>query len=126
MNGAIVVIVWFSFSRPALDPTFVASLARFWPLLGYLALSHRAAAGGGLDRHPATGPGPRPTPTPPLFVAPQKTLALGAPLLTTYFASEPDVLGLALLPLIMYHLWQLAVAGFLPRVIGPVGPERRS
>ena len=124
MNGAIVVIVWFSFSRPALDPTFVASLARFWPLLGYLALSHLLLLAVvwigtrllGLDRANTYTA---------LFVAPQKTLALGAPLLTTYFASEPDVLGLALLPLIMYHLWQLAVAGFLPRVIGPVGPERR-
>ena len=40
MNASIVVIIWFSFSRPALDPAFAASLLRLWPLFGYLALSH--------------------------------------------------------------------------------------
>jgi predicted Na+-dependent transporter len=48
-----------------------------------------------------------------LFVAPQKTLALGVPLITTYFASTPEALGTALLPLVFYHAWQLLVAGLL-------------
>ena len=47
-----------------------------------------------------------------LFLAPQKTLALGAPLLAIYFAGQ-DVLGYALLPLIMYHPWQILVAGIV-------------
>jgi len=48
-----------------------------------------------------------------LFVAPQKTLAVGVPLITTYFASTPEALGIALLPLVFYHTWQLLVAGLL-------------
>ena len=121
MNAAILAIIWFSFSRPARDPAFAASLLRLWPLFVYLAVSHLlllgAAWGGGralrLDKANTYTV---------LFVAPQKTLAMGAPLLTTYFATMPDLLGVALLPLIMYHLWQLTVAGFLPP---PARPGRR-
>jgi sodium/bile acid cotransporter 7 len=47
-----------------------------------------------------------------IFIAPQKTLSLGAPLLTIYFAGQ-DILGYALLPLILYHPWQILVAGIL-------------
>ena len=119
MNAAILVIIWFSFSRPARDPEFAASLLSLWPLLAYLAISHLlllAATRGAsavlrLDKANTYTA---------LFVAPQKTLAMGAPLLTTYFATMPDLLGVALLPLIMYHLWQLTVAGLLPRLLGPV------
>jgi predicted Na+-dependent transporter len=38
---------------------------------------------------------------------------MGAPLLSVYFASAPQLLGFALLPLIFYHMWQLMVAGFM-------------
>ena len=119
MNASIVVIIWFSFSRPALDPAFAASLLRLWPLFGYLALSHLLLLGAvwGVTRALRLDKANTYT---ALFVAPQKTLAMGAPLLTTYFATMPDLLGVALLPLIMYHLWQLTVAGFLPRLLGPV------
>ena len=51
-----------------------------------------------------------------LFAAPQKTLAMGVPLLSTFFASNPEILGIALLPLIFYHPWQLFVSGFLPGI----------
>ena len=47
-----------------------------------------------------------------LFVAPEKTLALGAPLLTIFFEGQ-DILGVALLPLVIYHPWQLFVAGIM-------------
>jgi sodium/bile acid cotransporter 7 len=45
------------------------------------------------------------------FTAPQKTIAVGVPLITTYFASQPDLLGIALLPILFYHPWQLVTAG---------------
>jgi predicted Na+-dependent transporter len=48
-----------------------------------------------------------------LYAAPQKTLAVGVPLVSTYFAASPEILGLALLPLVFYHAWQLLVAGFI-------------
>ena len=116
MNAAIVAIIWFSFSEPALDPGFAASLLQLWPLFGYLALSHLLLLGAvwGISRALRLD---RANTATALFVAPQKTLAMGAPLLSTYFAAMPDQLGLALLPLIVYHLWQLTVAGFLPRLL---------
>ena len=48
-----------------------------------------------------------------VFTSTQKTLALGAPLLSLYFADRPVFLASALLPLVFYHLWQLIVAGFV-------------
>ena len=48
-----------------------------------------------------------------VFAAPQKTLAVGVSLLSTYFAGSPEVLGIALLPLLLYHPWQLIIAGFV-------------
>ncbi len=119
MNASILVIIWFSFSLPARDPAFAASLLRLWPLFLYLALSHLLLLGAAWGAGRALRLDKANTYT-VLFVAPQKTLAMGAPLLTTYFATMPDLLGVALLPLIMYHLWQLTVAGFLPRLLGPV------
>ncbi|MQY62918.1 MAG: hypothetical protein GH143_01180, partial [Calditrichaeota bacterium] len=48
-----------------------------------------------------------------IYAAPQKTLAVGVPLLSTYFAHTPDILGIALLPLLFYHLWQLFISGII-------------
>ena len=48
-----------------------------------------------------------------MYAAPQKTMAMGVPLLTAYFASEPALLSIAILPLLFYHPWQIVVAGFL-------------
>ena len=46
-----------------------------------------------------------------LFTAPQKTVALGVPLISAYFADSPEILGVALLPVVFYHSFQLIVAG---------------
>ena len=48
-----------------------------------------------------------------LFAAPQKTLAMGAPLLTIFFAGRPELLAASIVPLSFYHLWQLIIAGFI-------------
>jgi len=48
-----------------------------------------------------------------VFTAPQKTLALGIPLATTILQERADLIGLAILPLIVYHTLQLFVSGFL-------------
>ena len=48
-----------------------------------------------------------------LYAAPQKTLAMGIPLLSTYFAGRPEMLGIAILPLLFYHPWQLFIAGLM-------------
>jgi sodium/bile acid cotransporter 7 len=112
-NSLILGIIFLTFSQTASDPEFVAALDRMILPFIVLALGHilmlaivYASARGifrfGRDDTVAV-----------LFVAPQKTLAMGAPLLSVYFASAPQLLGFALLPLIFYHMWQLMVAGFM-------------
>ena len=111
-QGLILCVVAFSVARSA-ETTRDAfqSSAIVAPII-YIALSHLIllaivyvlARVFGLDRG---------TRIAVVFAAPQKTLAVGAPLLSTYFAHTPDVLGVALLPLLFYHVWQLVVAGFV-------------
>jgi solute carrier family 10 (sodium/bile acid cotransporter), member 7 len=48
-----------------------------------------------------------------LFCAPQKTLAMGLPLIAAVLSTRPDLEALASLPIIIYHPTQLLVAGFL-------------
>lgn len=112
-NALILGIIFLTFSQTASDPEFVSALgAMLLPFL-FLALSHLLllvgvyGAARGLLRFD------RDDTVASMFVAPQKTLAMGAPLLSVYFAGSPEVLGFALLPLIFYHMWQLMVAGFL-------------
>jgi sodium/bile acid cotransporter 7 len=110
-NVLILLIVLFAFARTAANPSFARYAPQLVLPLLYLLASHLvllALARGGaallkLD-HTDT--------ITALFVAPQKTLALGAPLLTIFFAGQ-DILGVALLPLVIYHPWQLFVAGFV-------------
>ena len=111
-NGLILLIVFVTISRTAAGPDFRAAAPTMIGPFLYLAIIHivlvaLAFLGARLLRLEkadliAT-----------IFVAPQKTLAMGAPLLTIYFAANPDLLGIALLPLLFYHPWQLIVAGFL-------------
>ena len=117
-NVFILLIVLFSVSRTALDPAFVKNLSTMLLPFLYLALanivlSFFAWKGAGLlevegeDRVTA------------LFASSQKTMAVGVPLLSTYFASTPEILGIALLPLLFYHPWQLVVAGFIKNKFFP-------
>jgi solute carrier family 10 (sodium/bile acid cotransporter), member 7 len=115
-NGLILLIVVLAFARTAENPAFVNHARQLiWPGL-YLMASHLVLTGlawlsGALLR---LGDAER---IAVLFVAPQKTLAMGAPLLTIFFQGQ-DILGIALLPLLIYHPWQLLVAGLL---INPLG-----
>lgn len=52
-----------------------------------------------------------------IFTGTHKTLALGIPLLSLYFADQPDLLSAALAPLIVYHLLQLLFGGLLANAI---------
>ncbi len=111
-NLFILLIILFSFSKIAVNPSFREYLAEAYPLAAYLAISHCLIvalvwSGGGFlgfnfaDRVAA------------LFTAPQKTLAFGAPMLTIYFDGDAHLLSLALLPVVFYHIWQLLIAGVL-------------
>jgi len=48
-----------------------------------------------------------------LFCAPQKTLAMGLPLIAAVLSGRPELQGIATLPVILYHPIQLVVAGIL-------------
>lgn len=111
-NAGILVIVFLTVSASAADPDFISRPAQL-PLpflalavihLGMLALT---LVVGRLTRMP------REDRIALAFVGPQKTLALGAPLLTTYFAGSPELLGVAILPILFYHPFQLFTAGLL-------------
>jgi sodium/bile acid cotransporter 7 len=111
-NCLILAIIFFAFGRSARSGIFHAGALRLLLPFTYLALSHlllvlASYAGARLiglsagDRIAA------------LFVAPQKTIALGLPLLSAYFVASPETLAAAVLPLLFYHAFQLLVAGLL-------------
>lgn len=111
-NTFILLIIFLTLAKTAQNPAFVRNLSSMLVPFGYLAVAHIAliALSYGIgyalrfDRADLISIA---------YAAPQKTLALGVPLLSAYFASRPEVLGYALLPLLFYHPWQLVVAGAL-------------
>jgi sodium/bile acid cotransporter 7 len=110
-NILILLIVVLAFARTAENPAFAGYAEQLvWPAL-YLMGSHLVLLGAAWFSGKLLGLGLRER-IAVLFVAPQKTLAMGAPLLTLYFHGQ-DVLGIALLPLVIYHPWQLLIAGLL-------------
>jgi solute carrier family 10 (sodium/bile acid cotransporter), member 7 len=117
-NLAILMIVFFAFAKTAANPDFVSKLPELALPFVYLAASHLVLVGltwiGArflkLDRADVATV---------LFTAPQKTLAMGVPLLTTFFGANASLLGVALLPLVFYHPWQLLVAGVITRFLNP-------
>ena len=113
-NTLILAILFFAFAKTAANPSFASHLRSMVVPFVYLAVSHLvllalAFLGAKILKFNLEN-----TIT-VLFTAPQKTLAMGVPLLTTFFATNPEMLGIALLPVVFYHPWQLIVAGFLPR-----------
>jgi sodium/bile acid cotransporter 7 len=111
-NIFILFILFFSFSETARNPEFISNLRALIGPFGYLAVAHillLLIAYGGARMFRFS----RENTISVLYAAPQKTLAVGVPLISTYFVSNPEILGLALLPLVFYHAWQLLVAGFV-------------
>jgi sodium/bile acid cotransporter 7 len=111
-NVLLLLVILFTFARSAGEPGFLAQLRGALGLFLYLAVAHLvlvalAYFGARALRFP---PGNQIS---VVFAAPQKTLALGVPLIATYFARSPEALGMILLPLLFSHPWQLLVAGLL-------------
>ncbi|MBN1673055.1 MAG: bile acid:sodium symporter [Kiritimatiellae bacterium] len=113
LSGCLVlVIVYLAFCGAAGNRALMGQVRRLaWPF-AYLAgsnvlmvlLAYAGARLVGLNRENTISA---------LFCAPQKTLAMGAPLLAAYFADSPELLGIAILPVLFYHPWQLFVAGLV-------------
>jgi sodium/bile acid cotransporter 7 len=120
----ILLIVFFAFSKTAGNSSFRESLVALIVPFVYLAAVHLVLLGASYFSAKALHFSTENTIS-VLFAAPQKTLAMGVPLISTFFADNPEILGTALLPLIFYHAWQLFIAGFLPRLTAklPRSPE---
>ena len=112
-NLAIVLIVFFSFSKAVRQDSFVFALKSLplsfaflpfaflllaQPVLLLLAKLYGRLLGLGRAERIALA-----------FTSSQKTIAMGVPLLNSFFG---DQVGLILLPLLFYHPWQLIVASF--------------
>lgn len=124
----ILMVVFFAFSRSA--KSSVLSVNLLGPL-AYLAgsnvllmvLAWFGARAISLDRGDVVSA---------VFTAPQKTLAMGIPLLTTYFAADPAMLAVALMPSLFYHPWQLLTATIARNLLlkrhrsGPAAPSDSS
>jgi sodium/bile acid cotransporter 7 len=111
-NALILLVIFFAFCKSARNEFLHDKAAQLLVPFLYLAVSHlilTAAAYGGARVLRLDGADTIAS----VFVAPQKTIAMGIPLLTTYFAREPQTLALAIVPLLFYHPWQLLVAGLL-------------
>ncbi len=114
-NLFILMILFFAFAKTARNPDFLGNLRTMVVPFIYLAISYLVLLTGsffGAKALKFSGENIISV----LFSAPQKTLAMGVPLLSTFFSANPEILGIALLPLIFYHPWQLFIAGFLPRL----------
>jgi predicted Na+-dependent transporter len=114
----ILFIIFFAFAKTASDPAFIGHLGNLALPFAYLAVSHLLllALAALISRLFRLNKADRIT---VLFTAPQKTLAMGIPLLSTFFGADAAVLGIALLPLVFYHPWQLLVAGVMLRFLEP-------
>jgi len=112
----ILAIVFFTISSTADDPLFLGRVAELPVPFLFLALSHFLFIGfavviGRLLSFP------REDRVSLLYLGPQKTLVVGIPLLSVYFAGRSDVLAFAILPLLFYHPFQIFVAGIIRGVL---------
>ncbi len=115
-NSLVLVTVFFAVSKSAGHPAFSSGVAALAPPLAYLACAHVALLWllYGLGRLLRLQRDDR---VALLFVAPQKTLAMGVPLLGIYFARNPEMLGVAVLPLLFYHPFQLLAASVVRGIL---------
>lgn len=109
-NILILLLIYFAAGSAASAPQLSSMLARNSLLFLYLAVSAPlvlllawlGARLAGLERRDVIAA---------VFTGSQKTMAMGIPLITAYLASRPDLLGIAVLPIVFYHPWQLMMSG---------------
>ena len=120
-SGTHIVLAGTTSGPASIESAFDEALA-LPGLLGYLAVLHVAllVLAGVLGRAFGLNRGDW---IAALFAAPQKTLGLGAPLITAYFADRPDLTAVAMLPLLFYHPLQLLVAGLVAGRLRVVLPD---
>lgn len=111
-SALILIIVYITISSTADNPEFLGMLSQLPVPFAFLAATHillvaAAFYGARVFRFSLADQ------ICAMYVGPQKTMAMGVPLLSVYFAGSPDILAVALLPLLFYHPFQLLIAGVL-------------
>lgn len=109
-NLLILLIIYVAAASAAATPGVGAILTRNAPVFLYLAVSaplivflaYGGARLAALRREDAITA---------VFAGSQKTIAMGIPLIAAYLAGQPEVLGIAVLPIVFYHPWQLLTCG---------------
>ena len=109
---AILLITFINFSKSAADPVFRQTLPQVIGPVLYLAVSFLILLGLSYVLARVLKFNSRNIIT-IVLTAPQKTLAMGVPLLSTFFVNSPELLGMALLPLLFYYPWQLLISGII-------------
>jgi predicted Na+-dependent transporter len=107
-----IFILFFAFSKTARNPSFISYRRSLIGPFVYLDVTNimlllNAYGEARVFRFS------RVNATSVLCAAPQKTLSLGVPLISTCFATTPEILEIALLPLVFYHAWQMLIGGFV-------------
>ncbi len=120
---AILFVLLFTLSESVADGTLAEWLDQLLPAILLMIALHALILGliltlGRLLRLNA------PQRVAALYTGSQKTLAFGVPLLSLFFADRPEVLAVALLPLLFYHPFQLAAGAlFRPLITVEGEPE---
>ncbi|MHC4873793.1 MAG: bile acid:sodium symporter family protein [Planctomycetota bacterium] len=108
----ILLIIYFAFCKAVLNPSLKGIVPKLPVGMAYIAVSHlllvlfifltvKLFKYSAEDRISV------------VYASSQKTLALGVPLITAFFADKPDILGTALVPILFYHPWQIIIASLV-------------
>jgi len=109
-QGCILLIMFCAFAKSLNG--LAGALAGMWPCFVYLAVAHVifVAAATACTRAVKLS---APESTAAVFCATQKTLAMAIPLAAAFFAGTEVPLGVVILPIVFYHLFQLSFASFV-------------
>jgi solute carrier family 10 (sodium/bile acid cotransporter), member 7 len=108
--SCVLLIIFCAFSKSIGD--IASQLSAMWRCFLYVAALHIAllAAAWGLGRTARLAPGER---IAALFCGSQKTLSLGVPLAYSYYRGTAVPVGIVILPLVFFHLFQLTLGSVI-------------
>ena len=106
----ILLVILGSFSKSL--PKLLSEIGGLWPCLIYIAAAHVVFVGMAFGAVRLFRIAPSLT-APVVFCATQKTLGMGLPLADAFFEGSDVPLAVVYLPLMVYHLFQLALGGVL-------------
>lgn len=121
---AILFVLLFALSASVADGTLALWRDQLVPAILIMLVLHAAVVGAILGAARLLRLG-RSQQVAAVYTGSQKTLAFGVPLLSLFFADRPEILAVALLPLLFYHPFQLAAGGlFRPLLAAKEGDSQ--